>query len=114
LVSVADALDAGDAGGLDIGYWVANERTRSWFGIEGAYCPGDEVRAGLEERGVVAGPCDDEADPVVQAVAGEVGVDGSGWVVADDSYRPAWGLAGCGPPQLWLRLRFVADFLTSV
>ena len=35
----------------------------AWFGVEGVNGLGDQVRA--EESGVVAGPGDDEADPVV-------------------------------------------------
>ena len=78
LVGVADAVDASEVGGLDVGHGIADERALGWFCFESFHGLGDQVRAGLEEPGVGAGPGDDEADPVVQAVAGEVGVDGPG------------------------------------
>jgi hypothetical protein len=69
---------------LDVGHGVTDERAFPWLGIECLDCLGDQVRAGLEQGGVVTGSCDDEADPVVQAVAAQVGMDGAGRVVADD------------------------------
>jgi hypothetical protein len=64
-VGIADARDAGKLSGLDIGHRVADERAFAWFGVEGVHGLGDQVRAGLEESGVMVGPRDDEADPVV-------------------------------------------------
>ena len=89
LVGVADALDAGEVRSLDVSHGIANERALPWLGVEGINCLGDQVRTGLEERGVVVGPRDDEADPVGEAVAGKVGVDSGGSVVADDRDGPA-------------------------
>jgi hypothetical protein len=51
--------------GLDVGNGVTDERGFAWLGVEGVYCLDDQVRAGLKEGGVVVGPRDDEADPVV-------------------------------------------------
>jgi hypothetical protein len=64
-VGVADALDAGEAGALDVGHGIADECAFAGLGVEGANCLGDQVGAGLEEGGVVVGPRDDEVDPVV-------------------------------------------------
>jgi hypothetical protein len=77
-VAVADAVDTGEAGSLDVGHGVANQCAFPWLGIKCVYGLGDQVRAGLEKGGVVTGSCDDETDPVVQAVAGQVGMDGAG------------------------------------
>ena len=77
-IGVADALNAGEVRSLDVGHGVADERAFAGFGAEGVCRLGDQVRAGLEEGWVVVSPGDHEADPVVQAVAGQVGVDSAG------------------------------------
>ena len=55
-VGVADALNTGEVSGLDVGHGVADECGFAWLGVEGMYCLGDQVRAGLEEGGVMVGP----------------------------------------------------------
>ncbi len=65
LIGVADAVDAGEAGGLDVSHRVADERAFARFGVEGVHGLGNQMWAGFEERGIVAGPRDDEADSVV-------------------------------------------------
>jgi len=65
LVGVADALDIGELRSLDVGHGVADECAFAGLGVEGVHCLGDQVRARFEEGRVVAGPGDDEADPVV-------------------------------------------------
>jgi hypothetical protein len=77
-VGVADALDCGKAGGLHVSHGVADECAFAWLGLKCFYCAGDQVRAGFEEGGVVVGPRNHQADPVVHAVARKIGVDSAG------------------------------------
>jgi hypothetical protein len=58
-------VGTGEAGALDVGHGITDQCAFPWLGIECLYCLGDQVRAGLEKGGVVAGSCDHEADPVV-------------------------------------------------
>jgi hypothetical protein len=46
-VGVADALDVGEVGGLDVGHGVADECAFAEVGIEGVNCPDDQVGTGL-------------------------------------------------------------------
>jgi hypothetical protein len=39
-VGVTDAVDAGEAGSMDNGYGVADERAFAWLGVQGADWPG--------------------------------------------------------------------------
>ena len=58
-------MDIGEAGTLDVGHGIADKGTVPRLGLECVYGLDDQVRAGLEEGGVVVGPRDDKADPVV-------------------------------------------------
>lgn len=65
LVGVADALDSSEAGAFYVGNRVSDKCTFVGLAVEGAYCLSDQVRTGLEEGGVMVGPRNDQANPVI-------------------------------------------------
>jgi len=51
LAGVADALNAGEVSGPNVGHGVADECAFARVGVEGVYCLGEQVRAGLRRAG---------------------------------------------------------------